>query len=405
MDILPRMLSPSGSPIRVREIADWILSLLARGDQRGALIDSVGGYLGVRHCFSFSSGRAAMAALLSALRELSPDSNRDEVVVPGYTCYSVASSVAKAGLKLRVCDIDPQTLSYDLDELASVNFDRVLAVVSANLYGLPDDLPALELLAEREGVFLLDDAAQSLAARVAGRFSGTFGTAGMLSLDKGKNITAMQGGFVITNRDDLAQILLRYQSAMTSCSITENVKEYCKLLAYFLFLNPRLYWIPGGLPFLRLGETRYEEAYPVKQLPAGLAPIARAQFSRLESITAGRLEVASWYMESIPQDSRIRTIQPVRDAQPVYLRFPFRILNAGLRDRFLRECANLGVTGSYPRPIAEIPEVASRLAVHNHRYQNALAISREIVTMPTHEFVTRDDVDNITKALEKVLLG
>ncbi len=139
--------------------------------------------------------------------KLCSNDHRNEVVIPGYTCYSVASSVIMAGLKIRVCDIDPVTLSYDLEQLASVDFSRVLCVVTANLYGLPDDLKQIEQITTENDVYLVDDAAQSLGATVAGQPSGTFGIAGLFSLDKGKNITSIQGGMIVTNNDALARVM------------------------------------------------------------------------------------------------------------------------------------------------------------------------------------------------------
>ncbi|MCG8081161.1 MAG: DegT/DnrJ/EryC1/StrS family aminotransferase, partial [Candidatus Thiodiazotropha taylori] len=119
-----------------------------------------------------------MTALLAAVKLQNSGNDRDEVIIPAYTCYSVASSVINAGLRIRLCDIDPRTLSYDEQQLRQLDFSRVVGIVSANLYGLPNDLPMLEKLAESEGILLIDDAAQSLNAKIDGRYLGSFGDAG-----------------------------------------------------------------------------------------------------------------------------------------------------------------------------------------------------------------------------------
>lgn len=351
--------------------------------------------MGTRHCFAFSTGRAAMALTLSAMREVSRDVQRDEVIIPAYTCYSVASSVVKAGLKLRVCDVDERTLSYDFERLKPIDFGRVLAIVSANLYGLPNALPELERLASREGVYLLDDAAQSLNARVSGRMCGTFGAAGVLSLDKGKNITAMQGGMVITDRDDLAEAIQRRQEPMPTAHLVPRIVEYLKVAAYYGFLRPSLYWVPASLPMLRLGETRFEQTYPIQRFPAGLAPIALAQLDRLDGITERRVEVASWYRTAIPETAVFRPVEPIESAQPAFLRFPLRITDARSRAEILRRGVALGITGSYPRSIPEIPELNDGLKLQSTACTSAKRVAREIVTLPTHAFVNRADVTRI----------
>ena len=133
-----RTLAHSGSPIRLSELTGWLSTLVSGQDKSEELLEAVRNTFGVKHCLFFSTGRAAMCFLFQHLHKFCSNVHRDEVVVPGYTCYSVASSVIMAGLKIRVCDIDPVTLSYDLEQLASVDFSRVLCVVTANLYGLPD---------------------------------------------------------------------------------------------------------------------------------------------------------------------------------------------------------------------------------------------------------------------------
>lgn len=149
-----------------------------------------------------STGRAAMTLAFAAMKRAAGDPRRVEIVLPGYTCYSVPAAVERAGLVPRICDVDPVTLTPDLDSLAGVDFSRVLAVVSANLYGLPNDLEATESLARHHGIFMLDDAAQALGARYRGRPAGNFGDVGLYSFDKGKNITTLQGGALVADSEN-----------------------------------------------------------------------------------------------------------------------------------------------------------------------------------------------------------
>jgi dTDP-4-amino-4,6-dideoxygalactose transaminase len=93
------------------------------------------------------------------------------VIVPAYTCYSVPAAIERAGLKPRLCDIDPATLAWTTG-LGHCDFSRTLAVISANLYGLPNALGEIEAFAA-PNVFLLDDAAQALGAKLDGRAAGS----------------------------------------------------------------------------------------------------------------------------------------------------------------------------------------------------------------------------------------
>src|SRR5687767_12905029 len=156
-----RYLAPSGAPIRLSDLARWAGRALTPANSHAALADLVREKFGVRHAAFTSTGRAGMTLMLQAMRRLAGPA-RDEVVMPSYTCYSVAASAVKAGLKVRLVDINPDTLDIDQDDLARNDLTRVLAIVATNLYGLPNDLPALSAIARRHGVFLIDDAAQAM---------------------------------------------------------------------------------------------------------------------------------------------------------------------------------------------------------------------------------------------------
>ena len=122
-----------------------------------------------------------------------------------------------------VCDIDKETLSYDREQLESIDFDNVLAIVSSSLYGLPNDLSGLEELAQAKGVYLIDDAAQCLGATVRGRPVGGFGDAGILSFDKGKVITSLNGGAIVTSDPSLTQrIESEYPANQESTTVCTN---------------------------------------------------------------------------------------------------------------------------------------------------------------------------------------
>ena len=199
-----KQIAPAGTPISLKDLTAWLKSLSSPTATLRQYEEAICQYFGIRHCFFLSTGRAAMVVLLQALAE-SSETKRDKVVIPSYTCFSVPSSIIKAGLKVKVCDINPETLDYDYQKLAQTDFSEVLCIISANLYGIPNNLDKLEKLARENGIHMLDDAAQCMGGQTAdGRFAGTFGDAGLFSLDKGKVITSMNGGIIVTNSDQLA---------------------------------------------------------------------------------------------------------------------------------------------------------------------------------------------------------
>ena len=105
-----RTLPPAASPIGFIDIAHGIAALRHGEKTRERFKSELQQYFGVKHVFLVSSGKAALFCILKALQKLHPD--RNEVLVPAFNCYSVPSAVLAAGLKIRLCDIDPNTLDF-----------------------------------------------------------------------------------------------------------------------------------------------------------------------------------------------------------------------------------------------------------------------------------------------------
>ena len=347
-----------------------------------------------------STGRAAMTLAFAAMKRAAGDPRRVEIILPGYTCYSVPAAVERAGLVPRICDVDPVTLTPDLDSLAGVDFSRVLAVVSANLYGLPNDLEATESLARHHGIFMLDDAAQALGARYRGRPAGNFGDVGLYSFDKGKNITTLQGGALVADSGELSEVLESMMAGLQGIPPSGTLTTLLKLPAYALLLHPWLYGAVRRLP-LGLGLTPYDTEYPVAPYSRSLAGLAALQLERLGEVNQPRIRNASRLGEALAGVAGLSIPPVLPGAEPVYARFPVLVdaqkragLIAGL------ERAGIGATASYPRALIDVPEVATRLARDQRPTPGAREVASRIVTLPTHGYCPPDLAQRVVKVAE-----
>jgi len=388
-----RQIAPSGTPIRMADLAALVLGAFSQPRNLELFRDAVCASFGVRHCFFVSSGRAGMTLILRSLMALS-DRRKTEVVVPSYTCYSVPASIRKAGLNVRVCDVDSVSFGYDLRCLEKMDFSNVLCIVTSNLYGIPDDLPALERIAVRHDIRLIDDAAQCMGGRVDGRFAGTFGDAGLFSLDKGKNITTIEGGIIVTRFDEMADALRIEYERLPSSEFSRSAINFLKMILYAVFLRPGLYWIPNRLPFLGLGSTVYSEEFAVEKYHAILAGIGVRLLGRLREINEVRIANAEFLMKGLEGTPRLVLPAPGEQASPVYLRFPVRFLDEEGRDRCIEELNRLGIcaSASYPGAINDISELRCGLREEEAELSGGRALARQIVTLPTHPYVRRNDL-------------
>jgi perosamine synthetase len=389
-----RHLAPSGAPLRLVDLARWAGVTLSDRRVHRTLQDTFRERFSVEHCVPVRTGRAGLTLLLRALRRLVPD--RDEVVLPSYTCFSVAAAVVKAGLRVRLVDVSPETLDFDAAALERMDFSRTLALVATNLYGLPNDLPALERLARRHNVFLIDDAAQAMGARVGGRWCGTWGDAGLFSFDKGKNVSAIEGGVVVTGSVDVSRVLDEEAASMLPSGWAVSGAGVVKALGYFALLRPWLYGIPRHLPGLRLGETVFDTRFSLERSPRLLASLAVTMMRRLEEFNRHRVAIAEDFLSGLTALGDVRTIAPVAGAVPVYLRLPVLMPDRSVRDRVLRvlNAAGIGATGSYPASLADVPALRPWLVDPPAAMPGGRHVASCLVTLPTQPFVRPADVQH-----------
>lgn len=388
-----RLVPPAGAPLP----APMVLRALL-GSSTGEPGEALRQRLNVPHAFLLSSGRAALTVLLQAMRR---EPARREVVIPAYTCFSVPSAVARAGLTIRLCDVDPKTLDLDLNALVRLDLSRVLAIVPSGLYGFPGDLAAMEAIARGAGTSLIDDAAQCLGATQGGRPCGTFGDAGFYSLGRGKGITTMGGGVLVTRRDDLAGEIARRVRALPKPGRLAGVSAAIEAFAYSLMLAPSRYWIADRL--LDLGGSHFEPRFPLEQLAPFQARLAEAIWPAAEAYNAARRARAESLRSGIDGIEGIEVPRPLEGAQPVSLRFPILARDRAHRTRLRTRLRTVGISASasYPTTIREIPGITRYLAPAQHACPGAASIATRIVTLPTHPDVSTDDVERMIEVIRQ----
>lgn len=398
-----RHVAPAGSPIRAGDLARWIGRVLTGSDARDSLRRVVCQTFAVRYCLPVSTGRAGLTVLLQAMSRLAPD--RREVLVPAYTCFSVPASIVKAGLRPRLVDIDPATLDLAPAALAEVDGRGVLAVIATNLYGMPNDLPALAAAAEAMGAFLIDDAAQAMGAAVGDRASGSWGDAGLYSLDKGKNISAIDGGLVVTRSEAIARELERDAGALGRPAAAAVAKDAAKVLAYAAMLPPSIYWIPRSIPQLGLGLTAFTTEFPLDEMPSLLASLALTMLPHLERYNAQRTAHARALIDQLARVDGIRVPAPTPGATPVYLRLPVLVDDPASQAPLIEALnrTGIGATGSYPTSLADVPGLQPHLANPGVAVPGARHVAARIVTLPTHPYVSARDRERTVDTIRATL--
>ena len=177
---------------------------LNEGDVTAEFEQKAAALVGARHAVATTSGTSAIFLALTALGV----GAGDEVIVPDVTFIATANAVTLAGATPVLVDVDPATLTVDPAAVERAISPRTKAVVPVHVSGRAAAMAPILEMAARAGVAVVEDAAEALLSRHAGRYLGTCGAAGCFSFSPNKTVTTGQGGLVVTD-DDATAVRLR----------------------------------------------------------------------------------------------------------------------------------------------------------------------------------------------------
>jgi dTDP-4-amino-4,6-dideoxygalactose transaminase len=243
---------------RVMESGWYIL-----GEEVEAFEREFASFCGVKHCIGVGNGLEALHLILRAYG-IGPG---DEVIVPANTYIATWLAVSYAGAIPVPVEPDPQTYNLDPDRIESAITARTRAILPVHLYGQPADMDPILEIARRQGLKVVEDAAQAHGATYKGTQAGALGDAAGWSFYPGKNLGALgDAGAVTTNDDDLADrvhVLRNYGS---------RTKYYNEIKGYNSRLDPlQAAFLRAKLPHLDKWNQRRKSIVSVyRQKLAGI---------------------------------------------------------------------------------------------------------------------------------------
>jgi len=363
-------------------------------------------YFETKHSFLLSSGKAALSVVLHTLSRIS---DRREVVIPAFSSFCLASAVAKAKLKIVLCDVTHETFDFNLDELERITTERTLCVIPVHLFGLSADVNKIQAIANEKGAYVIEDAAQVAGGRLHDKKLGTIGQVGIFSLGRGKNITTVDGGIIVTQSDSLAAEILKSVESLGSkeTRIGNPISPVLKALVLSVFLSPRLYWFPERLPFLKLGASEFSTDFTIGSFSKVQSIMGLLALRRLDRYNGIRRANACYLMEHLKGMSGIQIPRPIPESYPVYLRFPVMVGDPAVREAVYQAGVRqgLGVSKTYPSALNAVEELKP-YAVNAHlSYPIAEATADRILTLPTHPYVTHEDLDRMVQVLSRLTVA
>jgi CDP-6-deoxy-D-xylo-4-hexulose-3-dehydrase len=171
-----------------------------------------GQYVGSKYCVMVNSGSSAILLMTAALFYTKNPKLKlkrgDEVIVPAVSWSTTYYPLYQYGLKIKFVDIDLHTLNYDLDQLEKAVTDKTRSIMAVNLLGNPNDFGCIQEIIGKRDIVLMEDNCESMGAKYQGKHAGTFGVMGGFSSFFSHHISTMEGGLIVTDDEELYQILL-----------------------------------------------------------------------------------------------------------------------------------------------------------------------------------------------------
>ena len=158
-------------------------------------------YIGCKHCIMTTSGTFAIILALMSLNL----NQEDEIIVPNYTMIATINAVKFLKLKPVIIDLDKDSFTLNCEEIKKNITAKTKAIIHVSLNNRYTDIDAIVKLCNDKNIILLEDSAQSLGCKINGKSLGTFGKIGCFSLSTPKIISTGQGGFCVTNDDEIAK--------------------------------------------------------------------------------------------------------------------------------------------------------------------------------------------------------
>ena len=186
--------------------------------------------VGTKEAVAVSSGTDAVTLALAVLYDFGAERG-DEVIIPALSFVATGNAVLQAGLRPVFVDVDRRTLNIDASKIENVISESSRAIVPVHLMGKPADMDAINDIAQKHGLYVIEDAAEGHGAVYKGRNVGTLGDMAAYSLYVAHIITTVEGGIVTTDNPDFAETLRSLRSHGRACKcescVLNTASAYC----------------------------------------------------------------------------------------------------------------------------------------------------------------------------------
>jgi len=325
-------------------------------------------YTGTLHTVGVANGLDALTLTIRAWKELGKLKDHDEVIVPANTYIATLLAVTENNLTPVLVEPDPNTYNLCPKNIERALTDKTQLIMPVHLYGQLADMPAIDAIAKRENLLVLEDSAQAHGAQVAGKSAGNWGDASGFSFYPGKNLGALGDAGAITSNDaeliNMIQALRNYGSHEKYKNLVQGV-------------NSRLDEIHAAMLCVKL---KY-----------------------LSAQTEARRRIATIYMEEIkhpliklPLDSSVDVMNHISHVWHLF------VVRSEMREALQRHLAESGVQTLIHYPIPPHQQQAyAKSDFFNKSFPITECIHREVLSLPISPVMTDVEARRVVEACNR----
>jgi aminotransferase EvaB len=314
----------------------------------------------VKYAVGVGSGTDAIFLSLKALGI----KDGDEVITPTYSFYATAGAIATAGAKPVFVDIKDD-LNIDENKIKKMITKKTKAIVPVHWSGRICNMKKITKIAKKYNLHVVEDACHAILAHDdKKKYAGNFGITGCFSMHPLKNLNVWgDGGIIATNNKKIYEKLrLMRNHGLIS-------RDNCKMYGY----NSRLDTIQ--------------------------AAVALEMIKKIDFITNSRIKNAYYLNERLKSIKQIKLIKEQDKYKSVYHLYQFYCEKRNQLNNFLRS-NKIDSKIHYPKPL-HLHDAAKKFKYHKGQFKNAEKLSKKVISIPVHEFVSKKQLDLIINKIQK----
>jgi dTDP-4-amino-4,6-dideoxygalactose transaminase len=323
-------------------------------------------YFGIEHAVTTNSGTTALVAALKSCG-IGPG---DEVIVPSFTFIATANVVKLVGAEPVFADIEPNAFGLDPQSVKSKLTDETAAIIPVHVYGAPCRIHELNDIAEKNDLWLIEDAAEAFGATADGELVGTIGDIAALSFCQNKVLPTGEGGAVISDNSVLA-------------STANQIKNHGRV---------------EGDYFDSVDSGVYETVGSNYRMPDMVAAVGASQLSKVDDLIDARRAIAARYREGLSTLRGVTSHEPLDGDDHVYQLYTVRFDTEATRSYVIEAltAADISCKIYWDPPIHQNGIFAAdQLAALPHTNK----ISSQVLSLPMYPTLPLEDVDQVVESI------